>query len=332
MDPYDFLAKILPKKIRSHYEQQLKYSKIDVKPDKFIGFIFFSGIMLSIFSSILINAYLDVNVLPAFVISFVIFEFSTYIMLQFSIDSKSKFSEATLPDALQLMASNIRAGITTDKALFLAARPEFGPLAIEIKRIGKETMAGRNFTESLAKTKNHIRSRTLHRAVDLIINSVKSGGQLADLLDQTADNLVSQQMVEKEISADILMYVIFVFTAIGLGAPALFSMSGFLVNILTRNMMLISAGMPGGLEAMATTTAIPIMKSQVHLSSAFILKYSLISLTVSSFFGSLVMGLIYWGEEREGLKFFPILLTLSVGLFYIGSQILESAFGPMMGI
>jgi flagellar protein FlaJ len=236
--------------------------------------------------------------------------------------------DEVLPDALQLMSSNIRAGLTTDKALLMAARPEFGPLEYEIRRIGKETIAGKTLTEALQKMNDRIRSRNLERTVDLIIQSIKSGGKLADLLDQTATDLRDQQIVQKEISASVLMYVFFILIAIGIGAPALFSMSSFLVTLLTKNMEMISKDLPANMADVSR--ALPISITTVRIKPDFIRTYSLIALTASSFFGSIVVGLIMSGEEKQGLKYFPILLTIAISLFLLGGWVLNKTLGGML--
>ena len=168
-----------------------------------------------------------------------------YFAILLSIDSKAKFVESVLPDALQLMSSNIRAGLTTDKALLMAARPEFGPFAEEIRRVGKETMTGTTLADALMKINLRIKSDNLAKTLDLIVNSIKSGGKLADLLDQTSTDLRDQQIIQKEITASVLLYAIFVFIAIGMGAPLLFSMSSVGVKILGK----LSAEIGGGLSA-----------------------------------------------------------------------------------
>jgi len=42
-----------------------------------------------------------------------------------------------------------------------------------------------------------IKSDNLSKTLDLIVSSIKSGGKLADLLDQTAGDLRDQQIIQK---------------------------------------------------------------------------------------------------------------------------------------
>jgi archaeal flagellar protein FlaJ len=327
MEIYTTLVRLFPRKIIKTYHQMMLCSTIKTEPNKLLGFFLLFSIAVSLYIASFVGMFVPwmpypISVVLAFAVLLAVF----YFRIVFSVDGKAKFAELVLPDALQLMSSNIRAGLTTDKALLLAARPEFGPLAEEIRRVGKETMTGTNLSEALVKMNNRIKSENLVKTVDLIVNSIKSGGKLADLLDQTAGDLRDQQMIQKEISASVLLYAIFIFIAIAFAAPLLFAMSSFLVKILSMMSAKIGSSMPSDMAGA------PISVSNVSISADFLLTYSIISLLVSGFFGSLTMGLILKGNAREGLKFAPMLIIISLALFFAGSYIMETFFSSMMRI
>lgn len=326
MDIYTSLARFFPRRIRQRFSQLLIYAGINLEPQRFIGFILAFGLILSLISGYIINSLKILPFILGFIASFILIELAFYLWVMLSVDSKAKFAEEVLPDALQLMSSNIRAGLTTDKALLLAARPEFGPLAEEIKRIGRETMMGGDLATSLMKTTKRIKSENLKKTMDLIVNSIKSGGKLADLLDQTANDLREQQMVQREISASVLMYAIFIFIAIGMGAPLLFAMSSFLVKILVKMGTTIRMELP-------TDTGdikMPISMTTSGISSDFIEMFAIVSLIISSIFGSMIIGLILKGNARSGVKYLLILLPMSIALFFLGSYAMNAFLGSML--
>ena len=322
-----FLSRLVPSGIRKNYKRAVECSTMKKDPDEYIGSAIFYGIILSFASTIFISNNYKFPPLGVFVACFFAIQLLMYVYASLSANAKAKHVEESLPDALQLMASNIRAGLTTDKALLLAARPEFGPLEEEIRRIGKETMAGRDLVESMKKTTDKIQSTNLERAIELIVNSIKSDGQLADLLDQTADDIRDHQIVQKEINASVLMYVLFIFIALAFGAPLLFSMSSFLVKMLTQNMALIASEMPKDFGVSAAT---PIKITEIKITSEFISMYSLISIGVSCVFGSLIIGLILNGEEKEGFKYMPVIMFIAYVLYYLANYLLNSVLGGML--
>ena len=328
MSLYNFIGKITPMFVRKRYKEALKYSMVKSRPTKFIGKIIVWGVLIAVGGALAIQRYYEAPVSVLFFALFLAIQFAIYMWVLLSGNTKANLVEESLPDALQLMSSNIRAGLTTDKALIMAARPEFGPLEEEIRRIGKETMAGKNLTDSLKKTNDHVKSKDLERTIELIVFSLQSGGQLADLLDQTADDIRDQQMLKKEISASVLMYVMFIFIAITIGAPVLFSLSSFLVQMLTENMGMIAEQMPSDFGSAGGSMPISVNESQI--SPEFIMKYSLASIFASCFFGSMVMGLIMKGEEKEGLKYLIIMAIIAVSLFFLGKTILHKVLGGML--
>tara|TARA_Y100000310_G_scaffold340701_1_gene437412 strand:+ start:3591 stop:4397 length:807 start_codon:yes stop_codon:yes gene_type:complete len=247
-----------------------------------------------------------------FIISFLLIEFLVYIFLVLGIDAKAKFVEDILPDALQLMASNLKAGLTTDKALLLSARPEFGPFQEEINLVGKEITMGKDIDEALLGMCSRLKSEKLEKTVLLINSGLRSGGQLAALLEQTAKNLRQQRLIDDKIRANVMMYVIFIFVAVGFGAPMLFGLSTFLVEVLTKNMGMLS--LPQGAGAAA---AMPISFSEIKISIDFIIKFSVTVLLTTSVLGSLVIGLISKGKEKQGIKFIPALALFSMAVFLV---------------
>jgi len=328
MDLYALLIKFFPRKLKKGFNQMIVYSNIRINPNQFLGFLILAGIAFSLYAGYFLST---LKILPYFIcviLSFAVVEIVFYFMIMLSIDSKAKFVESVLPDALQLMSSNIRGGLTTDRALLLAARPEFGPLAEEIKRVGRETMTGSSLSSALLKMNQRIKSENLSKTMDLIVNSIKSGGKLADLLDQVAGDLRDQQMVQKEISASVLLYVIFIFIAIGFAAPLLFSMSSFLVDILSSMNKKIGSSMPSDMGIKGA----PISMTNITISHDFLLQYAVASLLVSSIFGSFIMGLILKGKAREGLRFAPILVFLSVGLYFLGNYLMDVFFRSIIKI
>jgi len=324
------IERLMPKRLLNGYRKMVLYSSVEVDPDQFFNLLAMTGVVIALITASLVKSYLNYNIVVTFISALVAYAFAVFVLLQLSAESKAKFVESILPDALQLMASNIRAGLTTDKALLMAARPEFGPLKEEISKIGRETMAGRSFIDALKKSTLRIRSKDMERTIALIVQSLKSGGQLADLLDQTADDMRDQQIIQKEISASVLMYALFIAIAIAIGAPMLFALSTFLLELLVRNMQLISAQMPMQLRAMAASV-MPAAVAEISITPEFARMYSMISITISVFFGSLVMGLILKGEEKAGLKYIVPIWVIAFVLYQIIHYLLVTFLGGMMG-
>ena len=151
-----------------------------------------------------------------------------------------------------------------------------------------------------------------------ITTGINSGGELSELLEQTSNNLKRQEIVEKKVRSSVLMYFIFIFVAVGVGAPALYSLSSFLVEILTEK---IAIEIP---QQSLAQTSLPMSFSKPNITTQFTLTYTIISLITSSILSSLVLGLIGKGKESAGMKYIPILIALTLTIFFITKIMIKS--------
>lgn len=235
-----------------------------------------------------------------------------YFRNRLNIATRIKKVEENFPDFLQLMASNLRAGMTVDRAMILSARPEFDPLDKEILNVGKEIATGRSIEIALTEMSKRIKSEKIEKTVFLIISGLKSGGNLAVLLEETSINLRERGFVEKKASSNVLMYVIFIFIAACAGAPLLFSLSSLLVETLNG----VLSGLPDvGAEASAVAN-MPFTMSKISVSINFIKYFSLVFIISINILASLIIGLVNKGDEKEGMKFLAPMVGIAVIIFF----------------
>lgn len=274
----------------------------------------------------LILYYLTKNVLNALIALVVIIGtwivyYSTHKKLTAS--RKIKTMESVFPDFLQLVASNLKAGITIDKALVISSRKEFSPLDEHINQLGRDLMTGKPIETAMKEMAKRIGSEKIAKTINLIITGMKAGGDLATLLEQTAVNLRERQYVEKRAASNVLMYVILIFFAIGIGAPALFGLSTVLVNVLTQ----ILANVP----EVQTSVSLPFAFTSINISATFITYFAILFIITINILGSMVIGLVQKGEEREGLKYAVPLITISITIFFTIKTFLASYFSELIG-
>lgn len=248
-------------------------------------------------------------------ISTVLFFLNLHFREQLKKTSRLNKIEDVFPDFLQLMSSNLRAGITIDKAMLLSARGEFGQLDKEIQKTGRDIATGKNIEKALLDMSDRIGSEKIAKTISLIISGINSGGNVATLLEETAVNTREKAFIEKRAASNVLMYVIFIFIAVAVGAPALFGLSGLLVEILTT----ILSGLPA-----VESTNVPFAMSNINISTDFILYFSLAFIVLTDILASLVLGLVSKGEEKQGLKYLPPILLISLGVFFIVKLSLSS--------
>ena len=235
-----------------------------------------------------------------------------------------KKMELAFPDFVALMAANLRAGLTVDRALLMSSRKEFAPLDKEISSLGKEIITGKEISRALEDMARRIESDEIKKTVLLIISGIRSGGNLSVLLEQVSSNMRERVFVKKRAASNVLMYVIFIFFAVSLGAPILFGLSSVLVEVLTN----IVSGLPSD---QSLSVNLPFSLTEINVSPEFILYFALFFMVSTAFFAALVLGLVSKGKEREGLKFIVPMIVLSIAIFFMARIVILRYFTDFLG-
>lgn len=329
---YEIIFRAMPKGYMNWIKKYITYSGFTISPGKYSGFSLMYGVLLAL--SVTFTVYmLELELLGLTtgqlmivfgLVSFFVFEAVMHSVLIFVSDRIASFTDDILPDALRLISANIRSGFTPDRALLLSARPEFGPLEKQIIKTAKLTFSGEALEDAIQIMPKKINSKALKRTVDLLVEGMRQGGNIANLLDGLSNDIRQTKILRKEVQAFVMMYAIFIFFAAGIGAPLLYGVSSFLVETMKEigGATDVSAALPGGMEFMAF--------SGIKVETEFLMLYMISALTITSIFGGLIMGLIKEGSEKAGLKFIPILFCISMTMFFLVRMFVMKIFGTLV--
>jgi flagellar protein FlaJ len=327
MKIYETVGQYVP--YRSKLRKLLDYTDIPVKHVRLAGFMFTYSTILGI-TSAAISALFGLSLFLALIVGFgffIAFQAIVYFLLLFIAESRARQVEEVLPDALLLMSANVRAGLTVEKAIWLAARPEFGPLQQEIERVGAETAGGKSVIEALSDMPKRIKSDMLTRAVKMIIEGIRSGGELAGLLEETGNEIRSVQAMQKEVRANVMMYSMFIVFASVLGAPLLFGVSLYFIDVVNSlwGTQLAEAQTRFEMQAGVIKMTAP----QITVGELQLFAIACIILTTT--FASLIIGLIQTGKASQGLKFAPAMSVIALLIFFLTRTAIVTIFGGMLG-
>lgn len=325
---YKRIYGILPSWYKNWIKKNLIYANFEIAPEIYTGFSILYGICLILLFLVLyfLRVFSADVLFPVACVTFFGFEGFMHGILIITIDNRNKFVEEILPDMLRLLSANIRSGLMIDKALLLTARPEFGFFGEDIKRAAKDVFSGETIDNALRKIVKKFDSKILKRSIDLLVEGISRGGNLPNLLDSLAEDIRQVKVLKKEISSIVMMYVIFIFIAVGIGAPLLYAVSGFLAETMGKLGGKISA--EG--SAFVAIPSIGFRPTEMRVSPEFMSIYSALALTVTSIFGGMLIGLVQEGSERAGLKFVPVLLTLSLIIYFITKIVIAKTFGGII--
>lgn len=312
----------------------------DIAPRTYLGFVVFFSLAAAVLaffvtSMLTTDSLLRLSVAPA-VFAFGLLVF--YLLLAMHAESRAQRIEEVLPEALQIIAANIRSGMTLENAIWSSARSEFGPLKDEIKRVSSDTFSGLPVARALAKMGSRVNSHILERSIRLIAEGISLGGEMAPLLEAVAMDIRNTQLLKKEIATSTLTYTMFIIFAGVIAAPLLFSVSTFYseinANVLQKqtghggggNMQAAAqrAGVGGfpGMSGAPTVTADSITPQDIYW-------FSLACIIITTLFAGLIIGQVQSGKALNGIKFVPIFVIVSVLLFHLMLAGLRATVGKL---
>lgn len=271
-----------------------------------ISFVVFHELILSISSLILLM---------------VIFLGVIYQYIELRIEERKNEIEKVLPDFLQLAAANVRAGMQIEKAMWYAAKPEFGLLSREIEITSKRIFGGETINEALDKLSEKFNSRYLARTIELIKEGIESGGEVAGILEKTATDLRNQQLIHKEVSASMVMYSIFIGFSAAVGAPFLYVVSSKLISLFEK--LWVNQPVTG----LAVSQYSQINPTSPAITSAEFNLFAIVIVIITSIIATLIISVIQTGKKSNFLKYIFPFLVISLGVFYVGKFVIDRMFG-----
>ncbi|HII29548.1 hypothetical protein COT48_04405 [Candidatus Woesearchaeota archaeon CG08_land_8_20_14_0_20_47_9] len=253
----------------------------------------------------------------------IVFWLFIYVTFDILIFRRRMGIEKVLPDFLQLSAANIRAGMPIDRALWYAVRPRFGVLAHEIETVAKETMTSEDLDKALMNFASKYDSVLLKRSISIIIEGIKAGGDIGDLLNKVAKNIQEIQLMKREMSASVATYAIFITFSTVAASPLLFALSAQLLDVITKIMGSIDLTDVDKGAMLLTFSKVGITQSDFRI-------FAFMCLTITSFFSAIIISNIRHGDTRAGVKTIPVFIILTIAFFLIESYFFRLLFGGLL--
>ncbi len=247
-----------------------------------------------------------------------------YFLIEYRIDGRKTKMESMLPDYFMLTAANLRSGIALDRAMLLAARPEFSFFGDDIREMSRKLFSGETLENALGSLVARYKSNQLKHSVRMMIESIRYGGAMADLLNQLSKDIRAQQLSQKEISSQMLMYSIFVLFAGLIAAPVLYGLTSQMITVTTSVWKGILQQNPNGLP----TTGVSFLKpSPPQITAAQYQEFSLIAIAIITAFSSLIMSAISSGSALKGMRYLPIFIIVGIVIYFGIAAVVAGVFG-----
>ena len=331
------LSQLLPGVLLAKIERlmlQAGFSNID--PRKYAGFMLLFTLISSLLIGIVVYQFFPFSPIIAVgaTVGFLaIAGGSFYFALYFTAESRARKVEEILPEVLKIIAANIRAGLTVENAIWSVSKPEYGVFGEEIKKVSVATYAGKPISEGMVEMTHRVDSKLLERAVKLLVDGIRLGGEVANLLDEVAATVKSTKALRKEIKNATLTYVIFIIFSSVIVSPLLFALSLYYSETSSRiadqQAGQVSAGTkgPSGLGGSNPLSSFAVRQKTANTITADDIKYFAMSaIGITAFFSCMLIGLIQHGKAIKGVRLVPVFVPIALGIFLFAHQVLVEAF------
>ena len=215
------------------------------------------------------------------------------------------------------LVESVKTGTPISKSIVNVRDKPYGVLSENIKKLANQISMGIPLSSALQTFSKDVNNRTISRALTLIGQAERSGGEIGGILESVTEAVSTSDRLKKERKAAISSlvvegYIIFlVFIVIILVLQ--FQILPMVIGITPTGSSLGLGGI-GGLGGLGGGGGQPIDKTQI--ANAF-----LYLLLIQAFFTGLTVGQLSEGNMKPGLKHSFILMTIAF-LISAGANVL----------
>lgn len=294
------VTELIEAKTLRQLQEELIQINLYVNVEDLISLILLTSITLFTIS-LLLFSYLKINIL----LSLIILILPAFLMTSYVIHKKQTRAEQIeidLIDYLRQVSSLLNVGLGIETSFDELSKTNKGYLNDEIKHALIEMSFSKTFNEAFTDMANRNQSDNLKYAVQIIIHSKESGGNLSEILEQIASDLNDNQTLKKERKASVTMSVMFLIISSVIATPFSFAMirlySDFLSTFGRSNPL---------------TSIIPITSIGYMLIHAVLV--------------SILIAIVMYSDYKKSIRYMMIILPSSIIVYYISQTIFKTVLG-----
>jgi len=198
-----------------------------------------------------------------------------------------KSIDQRLPELFRTIVQAQQTGMTLPQAIEEAARRDYGPLTVELRKMNAQISWGIPFEEALLSLSRRVNTILMQRTVPLIIEASRSGGRVEKVFDPMGKFVQTTLLLEKERKTQTRSYIAIIYVA--------FYVFLFTVILLYNSFFIQINELPSTLGSIALTPE-EAKRIFFHMTA------------VQAFFGGLISGKMGEGSVKAGLKHCVILM------------------------
>ena len=218
--------------------------------------------------------------------------------------------ERNFSDALKQMADTLKAGDTYESALREVANSDYGRLSEEMDLALRRLEEGENLETALGVFSERIDSRLVRRTIIILLDSIKSGASLADILEEIAEDVRDLYRIKEERKSNTTMQFMFMVASGGFIAPLIFGEVNSVMSVF-------SAITTQALSAAQMTAASQTSNFMFVLVEAYLI--------VEVIGSGIMMSIIREGKVNKSIIYIPVLLLIAFIVYYASKFVIGTA-------
>ncbi|MDP6641834.1 MAG: type II secretion system F family protein [Candidatus Nanoarchaeia archaeon] len=216
----------------------------------------------------------------------------------FKENKRQKEIESRFLQFVRSLVGTVKSGISIPNSIIQIANEDYGPLTPYVKKLRNQIEWGIPIQEALINFGEDTNNPIINRAVSIVLEAERSGGEIGDVLDSVTSSVVNIKKMKEERKASV-------FSQIVQGYIVFFV---FIVIMLVLQLYLFpqiqEVGSLGGLTGIDFAQGIVGEAEEVNLDSTF---FSLI--LIQGFFAGIMIGKFSEGTIKQGVMHSLILMT-----------------------
>ncbi len=205
------------------------------------------------------------------------------------------------------LVENVKVGTPISKSIFYIQSKNYGPLNPHVQKLANQVYLGIPLKLSFETFSRDIGSKTISRAISIMSESEKAGGEIEDVLESVVISVSQIEKLKKDRRNAIYGLIV--------QGYIIFFIFIIIMIVMEFNILPIAAGIGGDIGS-ADISQIGVsglgLVGGERLSAEELARPFLWLLLIQGFFTGIVIGLLSEGNIRPGLKHSFILMVFAI--------------------
>lgn len=216
---------------------------------------------------------------------------------------REKRVKREIPDFLHRLAITNEIGMTLTQSIELMSKSDSGSITPEVKKIWNDIDWGLGVNDAFVRFANRLKMPSVARTVTLLTEAFKSSGDIKDVLEITSKDARTTQILERERSVNMLIYVVIIFMS--------FMVFTIVIYILSSSFLPVMADAGENVQGAGGGGGMMLQSFDAEFYYRIFFHAALIQGVCSGF----VAGQMGEGKVLAGLKHSLIMLTIAYVIF-----------------